>query len=242
MLRAIKRVDLPGYLSLKLISFSSNRLQRSCRLTSSHPHALIMIFSGFLLSCLASSILLPYIGALQLSPENAVVVGVATQIQSLFSQTLDNKDFGTLGELFTDDAVLDGGGPGSSIVGLPAIEDFYTQTFQNASLKTQHTSDTVYVFNFTTTTASSTSYANALYFGPAVLERGGMLFPNQSVIYRESFETQYRKDASGDWKIYRQTGPVILVCDASPRAEQTLTKLFGKAIEGEISILPPLFQ
>lgn len=156
------------------------------------------------------------IGGAQLTPrvtvtrEDAVTLAAITQLLSLFGQSLDNKDFNALGDVFTDDIVLDQGG-GFVINGLPAIEQFYRTAFQNASIATQHTSDTVYGCNFTATTASSTSYANARYFGPAVVNRRGFLFPGQSAVYRERFVNQYVRTEGKDWKIARVLGPRILV-------------------------------
>lgn len=124
------------------------------------------------------------------------------QLLSLFSIALDTKNFPALRDVFAPNAQLTGGG--DPIKGLPAIEDFYRNTFQNASLNTQHTSDTVFGYNFSATTASSTSYANAIYFGPAVLERGGLFFPNSSVIFREKFESEYVRVQDGSWRISKQ--------------------------------------
>ena len=136
-----------------------------------------------------------------------------TQLLSLFSLSLDAKNFPALRDVFAPDAVLDGGA--TPITGLPAIEAFYTATFQNASLRTQHTSDTVFGFNLGATKASSVSYASAVYFGPPVLERGGAFFPNQSVVYREKFEDEFVRVESGEWRISRQTLS-ILVCFVFP--------------------------
>ena len=137
--------------------------------------------------------------------DDSITLLSITQLLSLFSISLDTKNFTALGNVFADDAVLNGGGGGNPLTGLPAIEDFYQKTFQNATLQTQHTSDTVFGYNLGPTTASSVSYANALYFGPPVLERGGFLFPDQSVIYREKFQSDYVRGADGAWKIRQQT-------------------------------------
>ena len=134
-----------------------------------------------------------------------------TPLLSRFSILLDTKNFTALAEVFADDAVLGGEGAPQAITGLPAIQTFYRKQFGNSTVKTQHTSDTVYGHDFAENSAASTSYANALYFGPAVLERGGQHFPNQSVIFRERFDNLYAKDADGLWKIKLQTGPQVLV-------------------------------
>ena len=139
-----------------------------------------------------------------LSSSDAITVVSITQLLSLFSISLDLKDFSALRNVFAPDAVLTGGGGADPITGIAAIEAFYTTTFQNQSLKTQHTSDTVYGYNFTDTTASSTSYATVAYFGPAILERGGFLFPNTSVVFRERFDSEYTKNADGALRISQQ--------------------------------------
>ncbi|KAI4289979.1 MAG: hypothetical protein L6R35_000741 [Caloplaca aegaea] len=138
-----------------------------------------------------------------LSSSDVITLASITQLLSLFSISLDIKDFAALRDVFATDAVLTGGGP-EILTGIDAIEEFYTMTFQNESLKTVHTSDTVYGYNLRETTASSFNYATAVYFGPAVLERGGFLFSNSSVIYRERFITQYAKNAHGALRISRQ--------------------------------------
>jgi len=170
---------------------------------------------------------LPSIGGAQLEPgvtvtrDDAVTLAAITQLLSLFSQCLDNKDFNALGDVFADNVVLDQGG-GFVVNGLPAIEQFYRTAFQNASIATQHTSDTVYGYNFTATTASSTSYANARYFGPAVVNRRGFLFPNQSATYREKFVNQYVRTEGKNWKIAHVFGPRILVRCSVPSSEATV--------------------
>ncbi|KAL8693903.1 MAG: hypothetical protein Q9218_001368 [Villophora microphyllina] len=156
-----------------------------------------------------------------LSPEDSIILGAINQILSIFDLALDTKNFDALIDVYAADAVIDGGG-NSSLVGLPAIQNFYRNTFQNASLKTEHTSTTVVGFNFTATTAASTNYADAIYFGPAVLERGGFFFPNQSVIFREKFQNLYVKGSDGAFRISRQTGPQIM------------------SIEGNLDLLPPM--
>lgn len=76
---------------------------------------------------------------------------------------------------------------------------------QILSLQTEHTSTTVIGYNFTSTTAASTSHADAIYFGPPVLERlPGFFFPNQSLIIREKFINQYVKGSDGMFKLSRQ--------------------------------------
>ncbi|KAL8941391.1 MAG: hypothetical protein Q9216_002269 [Gyalolechia sp. 2 TL-2023] len=144
-----------------------------------------------------------------LSSSDVTTVASITQLLALFSISLDIKDFSALRNVFATDAVLIGGGP-EPLTGLPAIEDFYTTTFQNQSLKTEHTSDTVFVHNFGETTASSTSYATAVYFGPAVYEVLGFFFPNSSVVYRERFENEYTKNADGAWRISGQNLTILV--------------------------------
>ncbi|KAL8716737.1 MAG: hypothetical protein Q9181_008394, partial [Wetmoreana brouardii] len=172
-----------------------------------------------LFSVIFTGVFLPLTGGAPLNPSSAsvsatdaVTLASITQLLSLFGLLLDTKNFDALGSVYADDAVFTQGSGNSSLTltGLPAIKDFYRTTFQNASLKTQHTSDTVYGFNFGNTTASSVSYADAVYFGPAVLERGGLLFSNSSVIFREKFENDYVREKGGAWKISRQGGPIIL--------------------------------
>ncbi|KAL8715701.1 MAG: hypothetical protein Q9220_000368 [cf. Caloplaca sp. 1 TL-2023] len=146
--------------------------------------------------------------SISLLSETVTTVAI-TQLLSLFSISLDFKDFAALRNVFSPNAVLDGGG-GDPITGIAAIEDFYTTTFQNKSLKTEHTSDTVYAFNFTNESASSTSYATAVYFGPEVLERGGALFSNTSVVFRERFDTQYKKIKGGELRISQQSLTILV--------------------------------
>ncbi|KAL9594512.1 MAG: hypothetical protein Q9219_006994 [cf. Caloplaca sp. 3 TL-2023] len=161
-------------------------------------------------------------GPVTLSPYDTITLASIRQLISLFSISLDEKTFDALQYVYTEDALLDGGGGNSTLKGLPAIIDFYRTTFQNTSLKTEHTADTVYGYNFAETTAASSSYAEVAYFGPEIFERGGLLFSNSSVIFRERFDREYRKEASGAWKISRQTGPTLL------------------SIEGDTSLLQPL--
>ena len=144
------------------------------------------------------------------SADTAITKFAITQLLSLFNFIIDEKDFSSLKYIFTSDAVLDGG-DGNALVGLANITAFYTNTFQNESLRTQHTSDTVYVYDFIETTASSVSYANVYYFGPKVFERGGMLFSNDSVAFREKIRNEYVIEPTGAWKIKRQTLFEILV-------------------------------
>ncbi|KAL8761162.1 MAG: hypothetical protein Q9184_002691 [Pyrenodesmia sp. 2 TL-2023] len=144
------------------------------------------------------------------STNDATTLAAINQLLSLFSQSLDEKNFARLSDVYTIDAIISGGGA-PSLTGLPAIIDFYTTVFQNETLKTQHTSDTVLGGNFTETTATSVSYANVYYFGPEIFERGGFVFSNSSAIFRERFETEYRREGNGTWKVARQRGPFILV-------------------------------
>ncbi|KAI4231417.1 MAG: hypothetical protein L6R40_007739 [Gallowayella cf. fulva] len=176
------------------------------------------ILASFLfLPCLLGSPINPS-GTSPLSTNDAVTVVAIQQLLSLFSISLDLKTFSTLSSVFAPDAEIsdDGAEP---LIGLPAITDFYTKTFQNASLKTEHTSDTVYAYDLKRNTAKSISYAAVAYFGPAVLERGGVLFSNSSVTFRERFENEYVKLKDG-WRVKKQ-------------------KLTILSIEGPESILKP---
>ncbi|KAL9585452.1 MAG: hypothetical protein Q9212_001525 [Teloschistes hypoglaucus] len=155
-----------------------------------------------------------------LTPEDSITLGAINQILSLFSLALDTKQFGALVDVYAPDAVIDAGN-NNTLTGLPAITDFYNRTFSNASLQTEHTSTTVIGYNFTSTTAASTSYADAIYFGPPILERFGVFFPNQSLVIREKFINQYKKGSDGAFKISRQTGPIVL------------------SIEGDLGLLAP---
>ncbi|KAL8976903.1 MAG: hypothetical protein Q9177_006746, partial [Variospora cf. flavescens] len=169
-------------------------------------------------SILFIAILLPWTGAITgnattsdpLSSSDVITLASITRLLSLFSISLDIKDFAALRDVFATDAVLIGGGA-EPIMGIDAIEQFYTTTFQNESLKTEHTSDTVFGYNLRETTASSISYASAVYFGPAVLERGGFFFSNSSVVFRERFNNEYVKNAQGALRISSQQ-LTILVC------------------------------
>ncbi|KAL9583432.1 MAG: hypothetical protein Q9212_002697, partial [Teloschistes hypoglaucus] len=152
-----------------------------------------------------------------LTPQDATTYASINQLTSLFGFALDFKKFSFLSSVYAPDAIL-GGGASKPTVGLPAIIDFYTTVFQNASLRTQHTSDTVYAFDIEKRTARSVSYATAVYFGPEVYERGGGNFTNSSLVYREVFENAYVKRKEG-WRI----------------SEQNLTIL---SIEGDPTILP----
>ncbi|KAG7008109.1 hypothetical protein G7Y79_00007g022340 [Physcia stellaris] len=183
-----------------------------------------------LISILALLTFLPYPGSSQGTNtstststslrSDANTLDSITQLLSLFSIALDTKNFPALRDVFAPDAQLTGGG-GAPTTGLPAIEDFYRNTFQNATLRTQHTSDTVLGRDFEAATAASTSYASAIYFGPKVLERGGGLFSNSSVVFREKFETEFVRVQDGSWRVSRQDLEIL-------------------SIEGDISILPPL--
>ncbi|KAL8726823.1 MAG: hypothetical protein Q9166_006439 [cf. Caloplaca sp. 2 TL-2023] len=174
-----------------------------------------------ILSIILSSVFLPLTNSAPLNPSSAsvsaprdtITLASITQLLSLFSLSLDTKNFDALNNVFSNDATIVGTGA-PHLTGLPAIKDFYRSTFQNTTLITQHTSTIVYGYNFSETTASSISYADAVYFGPAVLDRGvGRLFSNSSVVFREKFENDYVKEESGGgaWKISRQDGPTILV-------------------------------
>ena len=162
------------------------------------------------LSITLCSSFLPWATSILLSPRDAITVAAIDQLNSLFSFSLDEKNFDALADVYTANAVIDGGGP-TPLVGLPAIQAFYRKTFSNSSLVTEHTVTTVYAYNFTATTARSKSYADAFYFGKPAQERGGFLFRNQSVVFRERFDNQYVKEQSGAWKISRQTGPQPIV-------------------------------
>ncbi|CAF9933681.1 MAG: hypothetical protein HETSPECPRED_008742 [Heterodermia speciosa] len=154
--------------------------------------------------------LLPWASCILLSPRDAITVAAIDQLGSLFSFSLDEKNFAALADVYTANAIIDGGGP-NPLRGLPAIQAFYRQTFSNSSLVTEHTVTTVYAYNFTATTAKSKNYADAFYFGKPAQERGGFLFRNQSVVFRERFDNEYVKEKNGAWKISRQTGPKPIV-------------------------------
>ncbi|KAL8832007.1 MAG: hypothetical protein Q9191_000536 [Dirinaria sp. TL-2023a] len=151
---------------------------------------------------------------------DADAITAISQLLSLFSITLDTKDFSALRGVYASNAILGGDGAAQNITGISAIESFYRAQFGNASVSTQHTSDTVYVSDVTATSARSVSYGNAFYFGPKVLERGGQMFSNQSVVFRERFDNKYSKGEDG-WRISLQTGPTVL------------------AIEGDTSLIAP---
>ncbi|KAL8846618.1 MAG: hypothetical protein Q9221_008312 [Calogaya cf. arnoldii] len=170
-----------------------------------------------ILSSLFSITSLPWINAAPLtaraipdSTEDATTLAAINQLLSLFSQSLDNKDFEALRDVYTEDAVLGGQGTPPTI-GIEAIVAFYTGTFQNETLVTEHTSDTVLGSNFTENTASSSSYANVYYFGPPVLERGGFQFRNDSAQFREKFVNQYRKGHNNHWRISNQDLTILAI-------------------------------
>ncbi|KAL8820376.1 MAG: hypothetical protein Q9223_001398 [Gallowayella weberi] len=142
-------------------------------------------------------------GTSPLSTTDTNTITAINQLLSLFSISLDLKTFSALSSVFAPDAKLTDSAGGNPIVGLPAILDFYTQTFQNASFQTEHTSDTVYAYDLKRTTAKSISYAEVAYFGPRVFERGGELFVNSSVTFRERFENEYVKLKEG-WRVKTQ--------------------------------------
>ncbi|KAI4276564.1 MAG: hypothetical protein LQ337_002394 [Flavoplaca oasis] len=176
-----------------------------------------MQFPTFLiLSSLFSITSLPGITAVPLatrairnSTSDATTFAAIYQLLSLFSQSLDTKDFEALRDVYTEDAVLGGAGT-PALAGIEPILDFYRTAFANESLVTIHTSDTVLGTNFTETTASSSSYANVYYLGPPVFERAGFLFRNSSAIFREKISNDYVK-REGHWKVQRQTQFDILV-------------------------------
>ena len=167
-------------------------------------------FTSLLFSFTLLSSLLPFTSSILLSPRDAVTLAAINQLNSLFSFSLDEKNFDALADVYTTDVVIDGGG-GDPLIGLAAIQQFYRDTFSNASLVTEHTVTTVYAYNFTNTTAKSKNYADAFYFGKPEQERGGFLFRNNSVVFRERFDNEYRKESNGAWKISRQTGPQPIV-------------------------------
>ncbi|KAL8991592.1 MAG: hypothetical protein Q9169_007827, partial [Polycauliona sp. 2 TL-2023] len=179
-----------------------------------------------ILSSLFSIASLPWANAAPLttrairdSTSDATTLAAINQLLSLFSQSLDTKDFESLRDVYTEDAVLGGGDGGGAtdtppLVGIEAILDFYTTTFENETLRTQHTVDTVLGANFTETTASSSAYASVYYFGPKVFERAdGLFFSNSSAIFREKISYDYVK-TDCHWKISRQTQFDILILDA----------------------------
>ena len=154
------------------------------------------------------------------SSSNAVTQAAINDLNSLYSFCLDEKNFDLLAEVYTTDAVLEGGvattigGAGDTITGIGPITNFWRKIFANASLVTQHTVSTIYTYNFTHTTASSKHYASAFYFGSSVQEQGNFLFRNDSIVTRQRFDNQYVK-RNGSWKISRQKGPQVIVRSSS---------------------------
>ena len=70
----------------------------------------IMQRSPFLLFLtILCSNLLPWAHCLLLSPRNAVTLAAINELNSLYSFSLDEKNFDTLADVYTVDAVLDGG-------------------------------------------------------------------------------------------------------------------------------------
>ena len=167
-------------------------------------------FTSLLSSVILCGSLLPWASCILLSPRDAITVAAINQLNSLFSFSLDEKNFDALADVYTADVVIDGG-DGDPLVGLAAIQAFYRETFSNKSLVTEHTVTTVYAYDFTRTTAKAKNYADAFYFGKPAQERGGFLFRNQSVVFRERFDNEYVKEKNGAWKISRQTGPQPIV-------------------------------
>lgn len=145
----------------------------------------------------------------RLRNDDLLTVVTATQVLSLFGIALDTKQFANLGEVFAEGAVLSEVG-GNKVTGLPAIVDFYTSAFQNASIITQHKSDTVFVYDLTKKTAKAISYANAVYFGPPALNRGGFLFRNNSVNFYERFDDNFVRGPGGGWKISQRNLTVVV--------------------------------
>ncbi|KAL8784747.1 MAG: hypothetical protein Q9213_003778 [Squamulea squamosa] len=177
-----------------------------------------LLVSFLFLPCLLGTPINPS-GTSPLSNNDAATIAAINQLLSLFSITLDLKTFSQLSNVYAPDAQI--GGPGTPpLVGLPAITDFYTRTFQNASFQTEHTSDTVYAFDLKRTTAKSISYAEVAYFGPADFERGGGLFVDSSVTFRERLENEYVKLREG-WRVSRQSLTIL-------------------SIEGDKSLLQPV--
>ncbi|KAL8867745.1 MAG: hypothetical protein Q9174_005462 [Haloplaca sp. 1 TL-2023] len=173
--------------------------------------------SLLILSSLFSITSFPYTTATPLnarairdSTDDATTLAAINQLLSLFSQSLDNKDFESLRDVFADDAQLGGGGA-PPIVGIEDIVEFYTGTFENETLRTLHTVDTVLGANFTETTAASTAYASVYYFGPKIFERGGFLFSNTSAVFREKLSDEYVRDEAGDWRVKFQGLDVLSI-------------------------------
>ncbi|KAL8678730.1 MAG: hypothetical protein Q9224_007089 [Gallowayella concinna] len=177
------------------------------------------LFTTFLfLPCLLGNPINPS-GTNPLSTNDAVTIAAINQLLSLFSISLDLQTVDALNNVYAPDAQNGEVGGGDPLVGIPAIIEFYTNTFQNASFKTEHTSDTVYAFDLKRTTAKSISYAEVSYFGPPEFERGGALFVDRSVVFKEKFEHEFVKLKQG-WRIKKQVLTIL-------------------SVEGDKSLLPP---
>ena len=162
--------------------------------------------------------LLPWAHCLLLSPRNAVTLAAIKELNSLYSFSLDEKNFDTLADVYTVDAVLDGGaattigGEGNTINGREAIVNFWRKIFSNETVVTDHTVTTLYAYNFTRNTASSKHYADPFYFNNPSQLQGGFLFRNESIVTRERFVNQYVQGKDEEWRISQQKGPQVIVC------------------------------
>ena len=152
-------------------------------------------------------------GGSELVPsEDTKTVVAATQLFSLFGIALDIKQFDLLGNVFTDDIVLSGsaGNAADPITNLADAIEFYTTQFENASIVTQHKSDTVFVYDTSKTTARAISYANAVYFGEPKFERGGALFRNETANFYERFDDLLVKSPKSGWKISQRNLTIVV--------------------------------
>lgn len=178
----------------------------------------MQLFKCSSIAVLATATLLASFGHAQLnytsvSPrDDTETLASINQLTSIFCFALDVKNFTALADVFTQDAQLMNGSDNAAAttVGLPAIQDYYRTALGDASIQTQHTSHTVFGYDFDTNSASSISNADAVYFGPAALERGGILVPDTSIHFIERYDRDYVRGVDGAFKISRQSLSILV--------------------------------
>ena len=120
---------------------------------------------------------------------DSFVIDSINQRLSLYNIALDTKTFSLLDGVFTPDIV-----PQVAVVpinGLPAYESFLASDLKGT--RTKHTTDTVFVYDITNSTARSISYSDATYFGQG--DGKGKAFA-----YYERFDDFWSNNGVSGWK------------------------------------------
>lgn len=128
------------------------------------------------------------------------VVTNITQVLSLYGFALDLKEFSKLDDVYTEDTVVDlGRGP---INGLEALKRYYITSAGNTT--TQHSSQNVYVYDVTETSASALSDAVAVFFRQGPTYPGSnilLLNNNDTLTFYERFSDKLSRGDDGLWRI-----------------------------------------